>query len=61
MEKSAEGRVWISVVTLRPRIAFAGEKRPSPADLDHLPHDAHELCFTANSVRMEIRVEPAAA
>ena len=61
MEKNAEGRVWISVVTLRPRIAFSGEKQPSPADLDRLHHDAHELCFIANSVRTEIRVEPAAA
>lgn len=61
MEKNAEGRYWISAVTLRPKIVFSGDKRPAAADLDRLHHAAHEHCFIANSVRTEIRVEPAAA
>ena len=61
MEKNAEGRYWIAVVTLRPKIVFSGEKQPSAGDLDRLHHAAHEQCFIANSVRTEIRIEPAAA
>ena len=30
MEKNASGKYWISRVTLRPRIAYAGDKQPSP-------------------------------
>ena len=58
MEKNQEGRVAVTRVTLRPAIAFGGERRPSPADLDKLHHQAHEHCFIANSVRTEISVEP---
>ena len=58
MEKNEEGRVAVTRVTLRPAIAFGGERRPSPADLDKLHHQAHEHCFIANSVRTEISVEP---
>jgi organic hydroperoxide reductase OsmC/OhrA len=60
MEKNAEGRYWMARVTLRPRIAFAGEKQPTPADLDRLHHAAHQECFIANSVTTDVRVEPAA-
>ena len=61
MERNADGRFWISRVTLRPRIAFFGSKLPEPADLDRLHHGAHEQCFIANSVKTDIRVEPASA
>jgi organic hydroperoxide reductase OsmC/OhrA len=59
LEKNAEGRLAITRVVLRPRIEFAGENRPSPADLDAMHHKAHELCFIANSVTTEITVEAA--
>lgn len=61
MEKNAEGRFWIASVTLRPRIGFSGDRRPDAAALDRLHHAAHEHCFIANSVRTEVRVEPAGA
>ena len=56
MEKGADGRVRISKVTLRPRIAFG--EAPDPATLDDLHHKAHEACFIANSVTSEVVVEP---
>ena len=61
MEKNSEGRFWISRVTLRPKIAFSGERLPTAADLERLHHAAHEHCFIANSVRTEVRVEAAGA
>lgn len=57
MEKNAAGKYWISRVTLRPRIAWGGDKQPSHDDLARLHHVAHEECFIANSVRTDVTVE----
>src|SRR6185295_2701717 len=58
MEKNAEGRLAITRVTLRPAVAFSGERVPSAEEIGKLHHRAHEQCFIANSVRTEILVEP---
>jgi organic hydroperoxide reductase OsmC/OhrA len=52
--------MWVSQVTLRPRVAYAGNA-PSATELDRLHHDAHDLCFIANSVTSDVRIEPPAA
>jgi hypothetical protein len=52
------GRMSITVVTLRPAVRFAGDKRPDAAEITRLHHVAHEECFIANSVRSEVRCEP---
>ena len=56
MEKGPDGRVRITKVTLRPRIAFG--EAPEQAVLDDLHHKAHEACFIANSVTSEVVIEP---
>jgi organic hydroperoxide reductase OsmC/OhrA len=48
----------ITDVTLRPDVAFSGSKLPSRGDLDAMHHEAHEMCFIANSVKTECGVEP---
>ena len=58
MEKNAEGKVAMTVVTLHPEVTFSGERQPSREELDKLHHDAHEACFIANSVKTEVRCEP---
>ena len=58
MEKNAEGRVAMTLVTLHPEVTFSGERQPSREELDKLHHDAHEACFIANSVKTEVRCEP---
>jgi organic hydroperoxide reductase OsmC/OhrA len=58
MEKNAESRVAVTRVTLHPRVAFSGERKPSREELDGLHHKAHENCFIANSVKTEITCEP---
>ncbi len=58
MEKNSEGRVAVTVVTLRPDVTFSGEHVPTREELDALHHAAHDACFIANSVRTEIRCEP---
>ena len=57
MSKNERGVPWVSAVTLRPEIAWSGEKKPTPADLNRLHYQAHEQCFIANSVKSEIKVE----
>ena len=56
MTKNEKGVPWVSQVTLHPKIVYSGEKRPTPAEEQHLHHEAHEQCFIAQSVRTEIRV-----
>ena len=57
MAKNAAGKYWISRVTLRPRIAWGGEKQPTQDDLARLHHVAHEDCFIANSVKTDVTIE----
>ena len=56
MERIAPGKMAITHVTLRPKIVFQGAV-PDDAKLDELHHQAHELCFIANSVKTEIKIE----
>ncbi len=56
--RDARGRTSMTVVTLRPAVTFAGAG-PDEASLADLHHQAHEACYIANSVRAEVRVEPA--
>ena len=52
------GRQSMTVVTLRPRVAFNGARQPSAAEHAALHHRAHEECYIANSVLTEVRCEP---
>ena len=56
MEKNAEGKLAITKLTLKPKITFSGEKKPSAEELDKMHHAAHENCFIANSVKTEVTV-----
>ena len=58
MTKNAADKLWLSLVTLRPKVAFAEGKGPTAEALDALHHKAHEECFIANSVKSEVRCEP---
>jgi len=58
LERNAERRFAMSVVTLRPKITFSG-KVPTAEELEQLHHKAHDECYIANSVKTEVRVEPA--
>jgi organic hydroperoxide reductase OsmC/OhrA len=58
LEKNAEGKLAMTVVTLHPDVMFAGARVPTPAELKQLHHDAHDACFIANSVKTDVRCEP---
>ena len=57
MAKNSEGKYAMTVVTLRPKVAFTG-RQPAREELDALHHKAHEECFIASSVKTEVRCEP---
>jgi organic hydroperoxide reductase OsmC/OhrA len=56
LEKRADGRMWMSRVTLHPRVTWAGEP-PDEAALADLHQRAHQACFIANSVTTEVIVQ----
>ena len=57
MTKNLKGALWVSSVTLHPKITYSGDKLPTPADEDHLHHLAHGQCFIANSIKTEVTVK----
>jgi organic hydroperoxide reductase OsmC/OhrA len=56
LEKRGDGKMAMTRVTLRPRIAWQGTW-PSQTTIADLHHRAHEACFIANSVTTEVVVE----
>jgi organic hydroperoxide reductase OsmC/OhrA len=56
--RNAQGKLAMTLVTLRPRVVFGGESPPAREAVDALHHRAHEACFIASSVLSEVRCEP---
>jgi len=59
MEKNAAGKLYVSRITLHPKIVFSGDKQPTAAQIEALHHWSHEECYVANSIRAEVLIEPA--
>jgi organic hydroperoxide reductase OsmC/OhrA len=57
MERNSEGRMAMTIVTLRPEVRFSGEQ-PTREQIGRMHDEAHEQCFIANSVKTEVRCEP---
>lgn len=58
MTRNDKGVPWVGKVLLKPKIVFGGARTPSPQELEHLHHLAHEQCFIANSIKTEVTVRP---
>lgn len=58
MAKNIDGKLAMTVVTLKPEVAFSGEKLPTQDQINKMHHQAHEECFIANSVKTEVRLDP---
>ena len=50
------GKQWISKITLDPQIEWLGNE-PTTEELASLHHEAHEICFIANSIKSEIIIK----
>jgi organic hydroperoxide reductase OsmC/OhrA len=55
MEEITPGKHAVTDVVLHPEIEWIGEA-PEQAKLDLMHHDAHEVCFIANSVKTKVTV-----
>jgi len=55
LEKRGDGKMWMSRVTLHPRVTWGGEK-PDESAIADLHHRAHDACFIANSVTTEVTI-----
>ncbi|WP_137937924.1 OsmC family protein [Chitinivorax sp. B] len=58
MARNVEGKLAMTVVTLRPVVVFSGERLPTRREIEQMHHEAHDACFIANSVKSEVRCEP---
>lgn len=56
LDTDDRGRLAMTRIVLRPRIAFAGGP-PDAATLAQLHHEAHARCYIASSLRGEVVVE----
>lgn len=57
--RNAEGKLAMTVVTLRPAVMFSGPSLPAWTEILAMHHEAHDECYIANSVRSDVRCEPA--
>ncbi len=58
MGKNADGKMMMTVVTLRPTVNFSGQRLPTTDEVTALHHRAHGECYIANSVKTDVRCEP---
>ena len=49
-----DGKQWVSKITLDPKIAWSGDKQPTGEELAEMHHEAHEVCYIANSIKSEV-------
>ncbi len=61
MTQDAQGKSFISKVTLQPAVAFSIASLPTRDEIAELHRRAHEECYIANSIRSEVVIEPRAA
>lgn len=54
---SDNSKQWISRITLDPRIEWVGDDIPTENELRKLHHEAHEICYIANSIKSEIIIK----
>jgi organic hydroperoxide reductase OsmC/OhrA len=54
MKKGNDGKISMTKVTLNPHVKFSDKKQPTMEQIEKLHHQAHELCFIANSVKTEV-------
>jgi organic hydroperoxide reductase OsmC/OhrA len=57
MTTNDEGKQWISKITLDPQIVWSGDKIPTAEELANMHHEAHEVCYIANSIKSEVVVK----
>lgn len=57
MAKNERGRQYINHVTLAPEIVFSGDLTPTEMEIETMHHEAHDVCYLANSVNTHIEIK----
>ena len=57
LARGADGRLSMTVVRLRPAIAFSGDRLPTPAERAAMHDAAHAQCYIANSIKADVLIE----
>ena len=57
MTADADGKQWISKITLVPKIEWGGDVLPTSEEIAELHHNAHKECYIANSIKSEVVVK----
>jgi organic hydroperoxide reductase OsmC/OhrA len=57
MAKDDEGNISMTQVTLKPKVDFSGDNKPTMTQLEKIHHQAHQQCFIANSVKTNVVTE----
>jgi organic hydroperoxide reductase OsmC/OhrA len=58
MGRNESGKTAVTRVSLRPKVVFGGERKPSREQVLELHHRAHEECFLAASVITNVECNP---
>ncbi len=58
LDKNDKGKFYMARVTLRPRVTFSGDIKPTAEDVAGLHERSHHECYVANSMRGEVLIEP---
>ena len=56
MASLEDGRQWLATITLDPQIKWIGNA-PTAEELAAMHHEAHEICYIANSIKSEIVIK----
>ena len=51
-----DGKQWLSKIVLDPKIEWAGETLPTDEQIADMHHEAHGVCYIANSIKSEVVV-----
>ena len=51
-----DGKQWVSKITLDPQIEWSGDKQPTVEEIADMHHEAHKVCYIANSIKSEVIV-----
>jgi len=58
LEKNADGKLAVTRIILRPKVAWGKDKTPTQEEVEALHQKAHGACFIANSILTEVAIEP---
>lgn len=58
MTPNEKGKLFLSRITLSPRMVFSGPTLPDEAQVAAIHREAHGECYVAHSLRAEIIIDP---